>query len=121
MQEGKKHNFSSKKLAGKTLTSPEDIKNTFQTFYRELYTLDNEPNLNDINNFLRKIDLPTVTEDQIETLDKPFTVEEFHKALMLIPSNKAPGTDGFPAEFFRYFWQIISPVFPNDTRTDSNW
>lgn len=67
------------------------------------------------------MDLPTVTEDQPEALDKPFRAEEFHKALTPIPPNKAPDPDGFPAAFFRHFQQTISPVFQNDRSTERNW
>lgn len=58
------------------------------------------------------ISLPTSTEDQDEAPDKPFTPDGFHKALMLVRSNKAPGPDGFPAEFFFFLDILGKPSFP---------
>ncbi len=28
-----------------------------------------------------------------------------------MPNNKAPGPDGFPAEFYKQFWSTLSPLF----------
>ncbi|XP_051807528.1 LINE-1 retrotransposable element ORF2 protein isoform X1 [Acanthochromis polyacanthus] len=28
-----------------------------------------------------------------------------------MPNNKSPGPDGFPAEFYKHFWSILSPLF----------
>ena len=44
-------------------------------------------------------------------LEKPFTITEFHDALKLMPNNKSPGLDGFPAEFLKHFWNTLVPVF----------
>ena len=37
------------------------------------------------------------------------TIEECSKALSNMPSAKSPGVDGFPAEFFRRFWDTLGP------------
>lgn len=44
-------------------------------------------------------------------LDTPLTITELHKALLLMPNNKSPGPDGFPAEFYKHFWNILFPLF----------
>lgn len=28
-----------------------------------------------------------------------------------MPNGKAPGLDGFPAEFLKHFWSVLSPLF----------
>jgi hypothetical protein len=35
--------------------------------------------------------------------------EEVRKAIFQIEHNKAPGPDGFPAEFYQIFWDTIKP------------
>ena len=97
--------------AGKTIQTPEEINKTFLDFYTNLYSTTNSPNQDDINSFLNNINLPQLTEDQINSLEKPFTITEFHNALKLMPNNKSPGPDGFPAEFYKHFWNILAPVF----------
>jgi hypothetical protein len=34
-------------------------------------------------------------------------MEEIHKAIFQMEHNKSPGPDGFPAEFYQHFWDVI--------------
>ncbi|KAK1307281.1 hypothetical protein QJS10_CPA10g01432 [Acorus calamus] len=45
--------------------------------------------------------------DQAEKLIAPFTEAEIESAVRRLPSNHAPGPDGFPREFYKAFWPII--------------
>jgi len=40
-------------------------------------------------------------------LDSPITVEEVHEAINDMPSDKAPGPDGFTGAFFKKCWDVI--------------
>lgn len=40
----------------------------------------------------------------------PLTPDELYKALLQMPNNKSSGPDGFPAEFYKHFWHILSPL-----------
>ncbi len=44
-------------------------------------------------------------------LDSPLTSDELQEALNSMPNKKAPGPDGFPAEFYKEFWAILAPTF----------
>ena len=44
-------------------------------------------------------------------LDSPLSTGKLHEALQHMPSNKAPGPDGFPAEFYKEFWTVLAPTF----------
>lgn len=46
-----------------------------------------------------KINLPQLNENQINTQASPITQDALFAALKRMPNNKAPGLDGFPAEF----------------------
>ena len=37
----------------------------------------------------------------------PFTEKEIRDAIFDMEHNKAPGPDGFPAEFYQQFWDVI--------------
>jgi hypothetical protein len=37
----------------------------------------------------------------------PFSEEEVKATIMEMPSDKAPGPDGFNGKFFKVFWEII--------------
>jgi hypothetical protein len=52
-------------------------------------------------------DIPQVTELENEILVSSFMKEEVKKAIFQMEHNKAPGPDGFPAEFYKVFWDLI--------------
>ncbi|XP_073107305.1 uncharacterized protein [Elaeis guineensis] len=43
------------------------------------------------------------------SLEQPFTEEEIRQAVFNLLKGKAPGPDGFPAEFFQRFWDLLKP------------
>jgi hypothetical protein len=52
-------------------------------------------------------DIPQVTAAENEALVADFTEKEVRDAIFLMKHNKAPGPDGFPAEFYQVFWSLI--------------
>jgi len=48
-------------------------------------------------------DVPQVSEEENEVLVAPFSEEEVKLAVLDMKQNKAPGPDGFPAEFYQIF------------------
>ncbi|GKA38027.1 RNA-directed DNA polymerase, eukaryota, partial [Tanacetum coccineum] len=51
----------------------------------------------------------TLSPDQIVELDRPISVDEIKAAVWDCGENKSPGPDGFSFEFYRHFWDLISP------------
>uniref|UniRef100_A0A453F7Q2 Reverse transcriptase domain-containing protein n=1 Tax=Aegilops tauschii subsp. strangulata TaxID=200361 RepID=A0A453F7Q2_AEGTS len=43
----------------------------------------------------------------LSNLEAPFTEDEIWRAVKSLPTGKAPGPDGFTAEFLRACWDII--------------
>jgi hypothetical protein len=52
-------------------------------------------------------DIAQVSTNENSILTNPFTEKEVHEAILQMELNKAPGPDGFPAEFYKKFWDII--------------
>jgi hypothetical protein len=48
----------------------------------------------------RTEDIPQVSEEENNLLTALYTEEEVKKAVFQMEHNKAPGPDGFPAEFY---------------------
>uniref|UniRef100_A0A3B3I4T3 Reverse transcriptase domain-containing protein n=1 Tax=Oryzias latipes TaxID=8090 RepID=A0A3B3I4T3_ORYLA len=96
---------------GNVTHDPVKINNAFKDFYQNLYTPQINPSEQSINSFLNNINLPKLNEDQITNLDSPLSLSELHEALLLMPNGKAPGPDGFPAEFYKEFWEQLAPTF----------
>lgn len=52
-------------------------------------------------------DIPHLGEAENEVLSAPFSEKEVFDAIRQMKNNKAPGPDGFPAEFYKKCWHII--------------
>ena len=48
-----------------------------------------------------------MSDDEKENLIANFSYNEIWEAIFQIEHNKAPGPDGFPAEFYQAFWDLI--------------
>jgi hypothetical protein len=63
------------------------------------------------NNFsmdeTRRDDIPQVSDVENDMLSTPFSEKEVKEAIFRMELNKSPGPDGFPAEFYQTFWDIL--------------
>ncbi|CAI5768881.1 Hypothetical predicted protein [Podarcis lilfordi] len=53
--------------------------------------------------------MPTLTDEEQEFMDSPITPEEIDAVLKNLKPHKAPGPDGFTAEFYRKFKEPLMP------------
>ena len=75
-------------------------------FYEKLYTApfkQNDENLEEL--FISNEKIKTLTSKDRPICDAPISIEECGRARRLIKNNKSPGCDGFPAEFYKFFWK----------------
>ena len=56
-----------------------------------------------MNNFLEKYNLPRLTQEETENLNRPITSNEIELVIKKLHRNKTTGRDGFIAEFYRTF------------------
>ena len=75
----------------------QNLKEYITNFYKDLFgpSEDNHFSLND-----RMDDIPQVSQTENEFLTAPFTEKEVWDVIFDMEHNKAPGPDGFPAEFY---------------------
>ncbi|KAG2576580.1 hypothetical protein PVAP13_6NG031666 [Panicum virgatum] len=82
-----------------------NLKTYITQFYKDLFGPPED------NNFYtdehRTGDIPQVSQPENDFLTAPFTEKEIRDAVFDMEHNKAPGPDGFPAEFYQHFWDII--------------
>ena len=73
-------------------------------FYKNLYTSydDSLENI-DLSTLNLGNNVPKLTEEQKELLDRPVTATEILSTLKRLKNNTSPGTSGFQAEFFLIF------------------
>lgn len=63
--------------------------------------------------FLNSLDLPSIGEAQNEKLISNITKKELDDAISRIKSNKSPGSNGFPSEWYKTFSEELTPLLLN--------
>ena len=60
-------------------------------------------NLEEMDEFLEKYNLPNLNQEEIENLNRHITSTEIETVIRNLPTNKSPGPDYFTAEFYEKF------------------
>ena len=55
-----------------------------------------------MDKFLNTYTLPSLNQEEVETLNRLITRAEVEAAVKSLPHQKSPGPDGFTAEFSRH-------------------
>ena len=58
-------------------------------------------------------DIQGISNDDKIILDDDITVDEIADAVKNLSNNKSPGSDGFPIEFYKFFWSKIKTYVCN--------
>ena len=99
----KRKNFISSLVSddGLVLTKHEEKEKIVNEFYYNLLgvSVDRDSTIN-----LEEVNIPS---HDLAELDAPFSEEEIWKTISSLPSDKAPGPDGFTGKFYKTCWQII--------------
>ena len=94
-------------------TNPLCILNEVEQFYCDLYkSKNNRPDIeNEIDSFLNNLNIPKLSEEQKISCEGKITSEECFCLLDTFQTNKSPGNDGIPIEFYKKFWPFINDCF----------
>ena len=94
---------------GDTTTDNTKIQRIIRDYYRQLY--DNKmDNVEEMDKFLEKYNLPKLNQKEIENLNRPITSTEIKTVIKNLPTNKSPGPDGFTCEFYQKFREELTPI-----------
>lgn len=96
---------------GNWLVEDEAVRQAFQTYYKKLYESVGPATEAEINTYLAKVFLPTLTDSEIKNLEHPINGREIQKAIQRLANDKASGLDGYTAKFYKTFTMfLIGPL-----------
>ena len=90
-------------------TDNAEIQRIIRNCYEQLY--DNKmDNLEEMDRFLEKFNLPRLNQEEMEIVNNPVTSTEIEAVIKNLPKNKIPGPDGFTGEFCQTFREMLMPI-----------
>ena len=63
-----------------------------------------------MDNFLDRYQTPNLNQDQIDHINSPITPREIEVVIEGILTKKSTGSDGFRAEFYQTFKEVLTPI-----------
>ena len=73
-------------------------------------------NLEEINRFLEKFNLPRLNQEKMEIMNNPIISPGIEAVIKNLPKNKSPGPDGITGEIYQTFREelmsILLKLFP---------
>ena len=86
-----------------------EIQRVIRDYYEQLN--DNKiDNLEEMARFLKKFNLPRLSQEKIEIMNNPITSTEVKAVIKNLPKSKSPGPDSFTGEFYQTFTEELMPI-----------
>ena len=94
---------------GEVKTDNAKIQSSIRDYYEQLYG-NKMDNLEEMDRFLEKFNLPRLNQEKIEIMSSPITSTEIEAVIKNLPRNKSPGPDCFTREFYQTFREELMPI-----------
>ena len=94
---------------GEVTTDTAEIQTIMRDYYKQLYA-NKMDDVEEMDKFLEKHNLPRLNLQEIENINRPITSTEIETVIKNLPTNKSPGTDGFTVEFYQTFREELTPI-----------
>ena len=98
-----------RKQKGEVTTDTVEIQRIMRDYYKQLYA-NKMDNLEEMDKFLEKHNLPRLNQEEIENINRPVTSTEIETVIKNLPTNRSPGPDGFTGEFYQTFREELTPI-----------
>ena len=67
-------------------------------------------NLEEMDRFLEKFNIPRLKEEEIEIVDNPITSTEIEAVIRNLPQKKSPRPEDFTGELYQTFREELMPI-----------
>ena len=84
-------------------------KKDYRDYYEQLYG-NKMDNLEEMDRFLEKFNLPRLNQEETEIMNNPVTSTEIELVIKNLPKNKSPEPDGFTGEFYQTLREKLMPI-----------
>jgi exonuclease III len=91
------------------ITEKKEVLNAVHTNFKQMFECKN-PNKIEPTSILYQ-DLPTLSDCDKQYCEKPISEEELFESVKNAQINRAPGLDGIPIEFYKFFWKQLKTIF----------
>ena len=78
-------------------------------YYKQLY-VNKMDNLEEMDKYLEKYNLPRLNQEAIENINRPITSTKIETVITNLPTNKSPRPDHFTGEFYQTFREELTPI-----------
>ena len=78
-------------------------------YYKQQYA-NKMDNLEEMDKFLEKHNLPRLNQEKMENIYRPITSTEIETVIENLPTNKSPGPDGFTGKFYQTFRKELTAI-----------
>ena len=94
---------------GEITTGNTEMQRILRNKYQQLYA-NKMDNLEEMDEFLEKYNLPKLNQEEIENLNRPITSTEIKTVIKNLPTNRSPGPESFTGEFYQKFREELTPI-----------
>ena len=85
------------------------MRNSASDYYTQLYA-NKMDNLEEMDTFLERDNLPRLNQEEIENMNRPITSPEIETLIKNLPPNKSPGPDAFRGKFYQTFREELTSM-----------